>query len=164
MQENVEELLIKGQRCLNLGNPKEAIRYYSNILFKDPDNVLALVKSGNILGKLGKYSQAISFYDRVLEKDPGDILSLINKGLSLHFLTRWDEALVCYDKVLSLRENNSLTLYYKASTLVKKGKIKEGLDILKKLIEMDYSFKAKAKFDLDFQEIKNLTDFKKIIT
>lgn len=164
MQESIEELLIKGQRCLNLGNPKEAIRYYSKILCEDPGNVHALVKSGNILGKLGKYSQAISFYDRVLEKNPDDILSLINKGLSLHFLTRWNEALVCYDKVLTLRENNPLTLYHKASTLVKKGQIKEGLNILKKLIEIDYSFKVKAKFDVDFQEIKNLTDFKKIIT
>ena len=37
--------------------------------------------------------------------------------------------------------------------------IKEGLIVLEKAIKLDFSIKAKAKQDLDFQEIKKLNEF-----
>ncbi len=67
MDESIDELLISGQRCLNLGNPKEALQYFTKVLQVDPKNKIALVKKGNVLGKFGKYQEAIPFYDLTLE-------------------------------------------------------------------------------------------------
>ena len=41
--------------------------------------------------------------------------------------------------------------------------INDGLEILKKVIKRDFSFKEKAAADIDFQEIKTNNEFKKII-
>jgi hypothetical protein len=46
---------------------------------------------------------------------------------------------------------------------VKKGEIKQGIDLLSELVKIDYSFKYKAKFDIDFQHIKTNNDFQKIV-
>ncbi len=48
----IEELYNKGIQCLNLGNPKEALEIFTQVLSIDPKHQKALVKKGNILGKL----------------------------------------------------------------------------------------------------------------
>ena len=123
MQESVDELFNIGQRCLNLGNPKEALRYFTKVLILEPNHKQGLVKKGNVLGKIGKYQQAISFYDRALKQNSTDVLALINKGLALHFLEKYDEAINCYDKVLQNKPNNITALYNKSSSLIRKNKI-----------------------------------------
>ena len=164
MDESIDEILISGQRCLNLGNPKEALQYFSKVLNIEPTNKKALVKKGNILGKLGKYQEAISFYDLTLDQDHSDVLALINKGLALHFLEKYDEAINCYDEVLQIKPNNVIALYNKSSSLIRKNKVKQGLKILQKAVKIDFSYKAKAKYDIDFHEIRHLNEFKKIVS
>ena len=161
--QSVDELYNLGQRCLNLGNPKEALRYFTQVLKLDPNNRKTLVKTGNVLGKIGKYQQAISFYDSVLNQDSNDQLALLNKGLALHFLEKYDDAIICFDKVLEINSNNLTALYNKSSSLIKKNRIKQGLEILQQVVKKDFSYKAKAKFDIDFQPISNLTEFKKLV-
>lgn len=163
MQQSVHELYNMGLTSLNLGNPKEALSYFSRVLKLEPDNKKALVKKGNVLGKLGKYSQAVSFYDKALAQEPDDFLALINKGLALHFLERYHEAISCYDMALQLKPNNVTALYNKSSSLIRQNKINEGLQILKTVVDQDFSYKAKAKFDIDFQEIKHLNEFKRLV-
>ena len=60
---SLDELYKAGQRCLNLGNPKEALTYFDRILRIDSSHTQALVKKGNILGKLGKYKELVAIYD-----------------------------------------------------------------------------------------------------
>ena len=163
MQESVEELYKMGQRCINLGNPKEALSYFTKVLNLEPTHKKALVKKGNVLGKIGKYSQAILLYDKALKKDSKDLLALLNKGLALHYLERYDEAINCYNMALLIKPNNVTALYNKASSLILKNNVKEGLEILQKVVRLDFSYKAKAKFDIDFDQIRHLTEFKKMI-
>ena len=162
MNNDVVKLLDEGQSLLNLGNPKEAGIVYDKILSQEPNNIEALLKKGHILGKLARYQQAIIHYDKVLSQDNQNLLAWINKGLAHHFEKEYQIALDCYDKVLESKPNNTTTLYNKASTLVKMQNIKEGLIVLEKAIKLDFSIKAKAKQDLDFQEIKKLNEFKGI--
>lgn len=159
----IQELNDMGQRCLNLGNPKEALEFFDKVLSLDKKNIMALIKKGNILGKLGKYQEAILFYDLVLEQESGNVLALVNKGLSFHYLEMYDEAIRCYDKVLEIKPDSATALYNKSSSLIRQNNIAQGLEILKNVIKKDFSFRAKAKYDIDFQEIKHLTEFKKII-
>ena len=98
----------------------------------------------------------------VLAQEQRNLLALLNKGLAHHYLGQYDIALECYDQVLEAKPQNTTALYNKASSLIKSGKIKEGLDVLSQVTKLDLSFKAKAKFDADFEEIKMLNEFKKI--
>lgn len=159
----VDELYDMGQRSLNLGNPKEALKYFTKALSLNPHHQKSLVKKGNVLGKLGKYGQAITFYDYALKLDQNDLLALLNKGLALHFLKRYQNAIDCYDTILKFKPDNLTTLYNKSSSLIQLGNVDEGLSILSQIVSEDPSFKEQAKYDVDFHQIRHLNEFKEIL-
>ncbi|AJM93134.1 tetratricopeptide repeat protein [Nitrosopumilus piranensis] len=161
MSETIESLIKSGQTLMNLGNPKDALIIYDKILAQDPKHIQALLKKGHILGQLARYEQAIIAYDAVLSQEK-HLLALLNKGLAHHYLGQVDIAIGCYDKVLKEKPNNPTTLYNKASSLIKSGKIQEGIKILSNVIKLDFSFKEKAKFDIEFEGIRKLNEFKEI--
>ena len=161
MSETIESLVNYGQTLMNLGNPKDALVIYNKILEQDPDHIIALMKSGHILGQLARYDQAIIQYNKVLSLE-NNLLALLNKGLAHHYLGELETALNCYDKVLKEKPNNPTTLYNKASSLIKSGKIQEGIKILSEVIMLDFSFKEKAKYDVEFENIRKLNEFKQI--
>ena len=158
----IESLLKNGQSAMNLGNPKEAMVFYEEVLQQNPHNLEALLKKGHILGKLARFEQAIICYDYVLVQEEGNLLALLNKGLAHHYLAQYDTAIECFNLVLKVKPQNTTALYNKASSFVKSGKIKEGLKILSEVVKLDSSFKAKAKSDVDFEVIRLLNEFKKI--
>jgi tetratricopeptide (TPR) repeat protein len=128
-----------------------------------PAHINALIKKGNILGKFGKYSDAINCYDKVLNIEPQNALALINKGLALHYLQKYDEAIICYDAVLQQKPDNAVTLYSKASSLIRQNKISDGLRMLEKVIKLDFSYKYKARFDIDFERVQKDNDFRRLV-
>ena len=65
--------------------------------------------------------------------------------------------------VLKIDPKSTIALYNKASSLVRLERIGEGLQILGDVIKMDFSFKAKAKFDIDFADIQKNNEFKKLV-
>ena len=159
---DIQSLVKDGQIALNLGNPKEALVLYEKVLQQEPYQIEALLKKGHILGKLARFEQAIICYDLVISQESGNLLAFLNKGLAHHYLAQYDNALSCYEQVLSVKPQNTTALYNKASSLIKSGNVPDGLEILSQVIKLDFSFKAKAKFDLDFEEIKKLNEFRKI--
>ncbi len=163
MTESIESLLNSGQTLMNLGNPKDALVIYDKILTQDPKHIVALLKKGHILGQLARYGDAIIQYDNVLSQEK-NLLALLNKGLAHHYLGQVDVALDCYEQVLKEKPKNPTTLYNKASSLIKSGKVLEGIEILSEVIKLDFSFKEKAKFDIEFEGIRKLNEFKKIIS
>ena len=163
MQETIESLLKSGQISLNLGNPKDAMIFYDKVLAQNSQQIEALLKKGHILGKLARYDQAIIHYDNVLSQDIENLLALLNKGLAHHYIGEYDAAIECFDRVLVVKPKNTTALYNKASSLLKSNRIKEGLKILSDVIKIDFSYNAKARFDIDFEEIRKLNEFKEII-
>ncbi len=160
---SIEDLMKQGQRDLNLGNPKEAMISFEKVLKIQSNHIDALIKKGNILGKIGRYQQAVECYNAVLVQDKANILALINKGLAHHYIQEYETAISCYDMVLEINPKSTTALYNKASSLVKMGIVDEGLQILERVAKMDFSFKAKAKFDIDFAAIQKNNEFKKIV-
>ena len=158
-----DDLFKSGMTSWNLGNPKEAGKIFDQVLALDPNHEEALVRQGNVLGRIGKYAEAITFYNRALNLDPKNTLALVNKGLSLHYLSEYDEAISCYDQVLTEKPKNTTAIYNKASSLVKKGNTEHGLYLLAHIVKIDYSFKYKAKFDIDFQHLRGSPNFEKIV-
>ena len=158
----IEELLKKGQTSLNTGNPKEALGFYDKVLEINPLEIEALLKKGHILGKLARYQQAITFYDKVLQQEE-NLLALLNKGLAHHYISEYDVAIDCFDKVLVEKPQNTTALYNKASSLIKSDNLEKGFEVLEQVVKLDFSYKVKAQCDLDFQDIKKLNEFKRIV-
>ena len=158
-----DDLFKSGMTSWNLGNPKEAGKIFDQVLALGPNHEEALVRQGNVLGRIGKYTEAITFYNRALNLDPKNTLALVNKGLSLHYLSEYDAAISCYDQVLTEKPKNTTAIYNKASSLVKKGNTEQGLHLLAHIVKIDYSFKYKAKFDIDFQHLRGSPNFEKIV-
>ena len=158
----IERLLSEGQRSLNLDNPKEALSCYEEILDQNPTHLEALLKKGNILGRFGRFNEAMICYDGVLLQEKENLLALLNKGLCHHNIGQYDVAISCFNLVLKIKPQNRIALYNKSSSIIKSGKIKEGLEILSELIELDSSYKQQAKYDVDFVDIKLLNEFKEI--
>ena len=161
--QDVSTLLKNGISMWNVGNPKQALKLFDAVLAIEPKNPEALLRKGNVLGKLARYKQAILCYDMVLQHDNKNLLAILNKGLAHHYIGEYDIAISCYDNVLSERPENITALYNKASSLVKSNRIEEGIEILSKVAKKDFSYRAKAKFDDDFVEIRNLNKFKDIV-
>ncbi|MFM8658402.1 MAG: tetratricopeptide repeat protein [Candidatus Nitrosotenuis sp.] len=147
----------------NLGNFKKAPALFSQVLEVEPHNVTALIKKGNILGKYAKYQDAIIHYDTVLGIEPKNSLALVNKGLALHYLGQYNDAISCYDTILEDKPKSALVLYNKASSMVRNNQVNLGLETLSKAIQIDFSYKYKARSDADFEEIRKTNEFKKII-
>jgi len=147
----------------NLGNFKKAPVLFDQVLLLEPFHVTALIKKGNILGKFARYSDAIKCYDKALSVEANNALALINKGLALHYLERYAEAIECYDIILQHKPNSVLTLYNKASSLIRNYQISEGLEVLKKVTSIDFSYKYKACADVDFEQIQKVPEFKRLI-
>ena len=160
----IERLLSEGQRSLNLDNPKEALSFYQKILDQNPTHLESLLKKGNIFGRFGRFDDAIICYDDVLLQEKENLLALLNKGLCHHNIEQYGLAITCFNLVLKIKPQNKTALYNKSSSIMKSGKIKEGLEILSELIKLDSSYKEQAKYDVDFVDIKLLNEFKEIIS
>lgn len=72
---------------------QQEIASLTAILEKDPKNLQALVRMGNLYFDVGMFEQAAGFYQRALEVDPDDIMVQTDLGTSLRRLGKPRQAL-----------------------------------------------------------------------
>jgi tetratricopeptide (TPR) repeat protein len=87
------------------------LRAYREILARDPKNVTAAVKAGNLLYDAQRYSEAISFYQQAFALSPNDINVSTDLGTALWYAGRPDEALAQYQKSLAIDATHAQTLF-----------------------------------------------------
>ena len=160
---STETLLKKGIALRMAGSPRHSILYFDKILKIEPSHIEALVNKGNSLGRLGKYHEAIVCYDKVLKINPNRTLALINKGLSFHYLGQYDDAISCYDKILEINPQHANTLYHKACSVALQNDASQAITLLEKAIDRDSTFGTKADCDLDFINLRQSEQFKKLV-
>jgi tetratricopeptide (TPR) repeat protein len=87
------------------------LRAYREILARDPKNVAAAVKAGNLLYDGQRYVEAIGFYQQAFALNPADINVSTDLGTALWYVGRPDEALAQYEKSLGLNATHAQTLF-----------------------------------------------------
>ena len=87
------------------------LRAYREILGRDPTNLQAAVKAGNLLYDAQRYAEAIAFYQQAFALDPTDINVSTDLGTTLWYAGRADEALAQYEKSLSVDNTHAQTLF-----------------------------------------------------
>ena len=87
------------------------LKAYRDILARDPKNIQAAIKAGNMLYDAKRYAEAVPFYQQAFALNAKDINVSTDLGTALWYSGRADEALAQYDKSLAIDASHQQTLF-----------------------------------------------------
>lgn len=156
-------LFNKGVNRMSEEKFEEAIKIFDLALRIDPLFVDAIIKKGYSHFHLNHYNLAVTFFDQALEININDPEVWNLKGLVYYKSKNYEKAIDCCEKAIDLNPNVAMVWYNYACYLTLSGKIAEGMEALKKSIELDISNAKKAVRDKDFINAHMEDDYKRII-
>ncbi|MDW0135965.1 MAG: tetratricopeptide repeat protein [Nitrososphaeraceae archaeon] len=159
----VRDLYKKGVNYMSNDKLSDAIRSFELALRLDPNYVEAWIKKGYAHFHLRDFSYAISSYDMALNIDPDNHEAWNLKGLAYYKMNNYTKAIECCTKALDSNPNDGLVWYNYACYLTLDGKIDNGMEALKRAIEIDISHAKKAVRDRDFENARAEEGFMRII-
>jgi len=142
---------------------EEAIKTFDFALRIDPYFVDAIIKKGYSHFNLNEYNLALTFYDQALEININNPEVWDLKGLVYYKTKNYDKAISCCEKAIDMNPNIAMTWYNYACYLTLDGRIPQGMEALKKSIELDITNAKKAVKDKDFINARMEEDYKRII-
>ena len=157
------DLYNKGVNHMSNEKFLDAIRSFDLALRLDPQYVDAWIKRGYAHFHLGEYTVATASYDKALEIDVNNAEAWNLKGLAYYKMKNYDKAIECCEKAVDINPNDGMSWYNKACYLTLSGKIDDGLDALKRSIEIDIQNARKAVRDRDFENARAEEGFRRII-
>jgi tetratricopeptide (TPR) repeat protein len=122
------------------GQFSEAIDHYDAVLKRVPRNFRALHNKGLALFALNKFEKSIECYDRALEVRPSALHVKLNKAISLNSKRDFNGAKSLLDEIIRLAPTNKEALNARALSEFNLGLDTEGIQDLKKAIEIDASY------------------------
>lgn len=169
-EQNPDNRVIQSRDLYNKGvnhmsNEKllDAIRSFELAVRIDPHYVDAWVKKGYAHFHLGEYTLAIASYDKALDIDPDNPEAWNLKGLSFYKMKNYDRAIECSVKAIDADPNDGMSWYNRACYLTLSGRVDEGMEALRRAIEIDISHAKKAVRDRDFENAQAEEGFMRII-
>jgi tetratricopeptide (TPR) repeat protein len=157
------DLYNKGRNQMSNEKFYDAIRSFELALRIDPRYVESWVEKGYAHFHLGEYSVAISSYDRALEIDVDNASAWNLKGLAYYKMKNYEKAIECCEKAIDINPSDGMSWYNKACYLTLNGKVDEGLDALKRSIEIDIENAKKAVKDRDFETARAEEGYRRIV-
>ncbi len=118
----------------------DAVRHYDAVLKRAPNNFRALHNKGLALFALGKFEKSIECYDKALEIQPNASRVKLNKAISLNSNRNFQEAKSLLDELVRLAPTNKEALNARALSEFNLGFDTEGMQDLKKAIEIDPTY------------------------
>src|ERR1041385_6147561 len=159
----VRDLYKKGINYMSSDKLSDAIRSFELALRLDPKFVEAWIKKGYAHFHLRDYSFAISSYDMALNIDPDNHEAWNLKGLAYYKMNNYSKAIECCTKALDANPNDGMVWYNYACYLTLDGKVDDGMEALRRAIEIDISHAKKAVRDRDFENAHAEEGFMRII-
>ena len=120
---------------------EEAIMNFSELLSKEPDNVILLISLGNAYFDTGNDMEAIKVYKKALKIYPDNVAVRTDLGTSYRRTGQPDKALEEYRKSLSIDPRHSISRYNLGVVLLwDKKKIEEAVNVWEELLRIDPYF------------------------
>jgi tetratricopeptide (TPR) repeat protein len=157
------DLYNKGVNHMANEKLSDAIRCFELSLRMDPQFVNAWIKKGYSHFHLGEYTVAISAYDHALDLDINNFEAWNLKGLAYYRMNNLVKAIECCEKAIDLNHNDGMSWYNLACYMVLDGRVDDGMEALKRAIEIDISYAKRAVRDRDFENAKAEEGFRRII-
>lgn len=140
----------------------ETIKIADEIIKKDTTFYKAYNIKGIALCFLGDFQNGMKNIDQALSINPNFGYARFNKALGYELYGHYTESLNWYDKALQV-ENYIWSYYGKASIYGRLGDVKNAVKYLKIAIDMDDNIKKEAKYERDFDKVRNNLEFKKLV-
>ena len=162
---NIQKFDLYNKGINHMANEKlsDAIRCFELSLRIDPQFVNAWIKKGYTHFHLAEYSVAISCYDNALDLDINNFEAWNLKGLAYYRINNLLKAIECCEKSIDINHNNAMAWYNLSCYLVLDGRVDDGMEALKRAIEIDISYAKRAVRDKDFENAKAEEGFRRII-
>ena len=153
----------KGISHMSDDKMEDAIRDFDLALRLDPGYVDAWIKKGYAHFHLDEFTVAISCYEKALEIDINDAEAWNLKGLAFYKLKNYEKAIQACENAIDFDPNDGMAWYNLACYLVLSENVGDGLEALKRSIEIDISFARKAVRDRDFEYARAEEGFRRIV-
>ena len=162
---NIQKFDLYNNGINHMANEKltDAIRCFELSVRIDPQFVNAWIKKGYAHFHLGEYSVAISCYNNALDLDINNFEAWNLKGLAYYRMNNLDKAIECCEKSIDINHNDGMSWYNLSCYLVLGGRVDDGMEALKRAIEIDISYAKRAVRDKDFDNAKAEEGFRRII-
>jgi tetratricopeptide (TPR) repeat protein len=162
---NIQKFELYNNGINHMANEKfiDAIRCFELCLRIDPQFVNAWIKKGYTHFHLAEYSVAISCYDNALDLDINNFEAWNLKGLAYYKMNNLLKAIECCEKSIDINHNNGMAWYNLSCYLVLDNSVDDGMEALKRAIEIDISYAKRAVRDKDFENAKAEEGFRRII-
>jgi tetratricopeptide (TPR) repeat protein len=162
---NIQKLDLYNKGINHMANEKlsDAIKCFELSLRIDPLFVNAWIKKGYSHFHLGEYSVAISAYDNALDLDINNFEAWNLKGLAYYRMNNLVKAIECCEKAIDINHNDGMSWYNLSCYLVLDGSVDDGMEALKRAIEIEISYAKRAVRDKDFENAKAEEGFRRII-
>lgn len=157
------DLYNKGVNHMANEKLSEAIRCFELACRIDPQFVNAWIKKGYSHFHLGEYTVAVSAYDNALDIDINNFEAWNLKGLAYYRMNNLQKAIECCEKAIDINHNDGMSWYNLSCYLVLDGRVDDGMEALKRAIEIDISYAKRAVRDRDFENAKAEEGFRRII-
>ena len=157
------DLYQKGVNQMASERLEDAIRSFDLALRIDPKYVDSWIKKGYAHFHLGQYGVAISSYDKALDIDISNGEAWNMKGLAYYKMNNYEKAIESCDKAIDVNPNDGMSWYNKACYLTVIARADEGMEALKRSIEIDITYAKRAVRDRDFENAKAEEGFRRII-
>jgi len=138
--EDVNYLIDQADDKFKHGQFGDAVNHYDAVLKRAPNNFRALHNKGLALFALSKFQKSIECYDRALEIQPHASHVKLNKAISLNSNRNFQEAKSLLDELVRLAPTNKEALNARALSEFNLGLDAEGMQDLKKAIEIDPTY------------------------
>ncbi|MFM6333707.1 MAG: tetratricopeptide repeat protein [Dolichospermum sp.] len=152
-----------GVSCGKLGKHQEAFNCFDKAIKIQPNDGVAWVNRGLSLVELERYEDAITSFDKALEFQPSSPKIWHKRGYTLVRLGEDDQAIISFDKALEIKPDYHIVYYHKAACYALQRQVKLALENLQKAIEFNPNYREDAGNDIDFDHLKNESDFQTLI-
>ena len=120
-----------------LKNAEEALRSFDRAIDLEPDDALAWINRGTVLGELKKYEDSLGALDKAIDLEPDNTLAWIIKGEILGEFKKYEEALEIIKKAIEIEPDNTLSWIVKGNILTEFNKYEEALRTFDKVIDIE---------------------------
>jgi tetratricopeptide (TPR) repeat protein len=110
--QNIEKLFNQARQHIEIGEYKQAITIYDDILENQPNNISVLKMKGIAQSNQGEHVSSLKQFFKVLQNSPDDVISLTGMGLGFGNLGEYNEAAIYFDKALKEKPNNTVINNY----------------------------------------------------
>jgi arylsulfatase A-like enzyme/Flp pilus assembly protein TadD len=121
-------LLLAGENRFLAGDWAGALQIFEEVLFTDPDNPFALLRSGLALLRDGRAEEAITWLERAVAADPDQPEARYGLADALTRVGRYDEAVPQWQETIRLQPRRAAAWANLGSALTWAGRPDDGLE------------------------------------